>query len=349
MEVIRVRVGGVVTQVLQHPEARVLLPPDAEAPAEPPSTVLLLVPGNPGIVSFYEPFLLALYAAWGGKVAVAAVSHVGHIAGLPNEVEVPSLDLPFASHIAGEPQLAPTRLSWDLESQIAHKSAILRAIAESPATAAAPKFVLAGHSIGAHIVTQLMLQSASAAGAASGEAAAPGVDIIRGINLFPTLHSMKEHAGVLNYVTLPGLRHAAAAAVAVMGALPGRLVKPVMRMASDAAADDRTADIVLSSFSFSTAAAVLGMARTEFVTVNAVPDLSPIIDDLVFYYGVDDGWAPINHAHMTREAYPDHPHVYIDATGAPHAFVVDSSEDVAAELVRLLKGDLFPADPSPAS
>ena len=87
---------------------------------------------------------------------------------------------------------------------------------------------------------------------------------------------------------------------------------------------------------YSVANAILGMARTEFDTVTAEPDLSAVIDDLVFYYGVDDGWAPIDHAHAMRAAHPDHPHIHIDATGAPHAFVVSSSAQVAAELVRLL-------------
>ena len=375
LELLRVPIAGVPTQILQHVSAPIFGKRKSESDGQTSGggvmhggegegdgvgdgvgdgagrdgegeidTVLVVVPGNPGIVTFYEEFAEAMYEGWDRKVAVVVTSHVGHVVNVPDEVEaeppLPSPSSPSPSSSSASSRLLQgeggRELSWDLESQVAHKVAVLDAIAASSAVSAKPRFILAGHSIGGHIVNELLLghTRGEVGGGDGGEAAA--YSIVRGINLFPTLHSMRAQAGILNYITMPGVRHATSALAGLLGLLPRFVVRPLLGLASDAARDERTGEIVANALSYSVASAVLGMAATEFAQVEHPPDLDDIIDNLVFYYGVDDGWAPIDHAHAMRQSYPSHPHVHIDDTGAPHAFVVDASAQVAQALLRLL-------------
>ncbi|KAB2607914.1 hypothetical protein D8674_011082 [Pyrus ussuriensis x Pyrus communis] len=49
-----------------------------QIPADNPTLHVLVIPGNPGIVSFYKDFVESLYDLLGGAASVTAVGHISH-------------------------------------------------------------------------------------------------------------------------------------------------------------------------------------------------------------------------------------------------------------------------------
>ncbi|XP_048424085.1 uncharacterized protein LOC103961701 isoform X4 [Pyrus x bretschneideri] len=49
-----------------------------EIPADNPALHVLVIPGNPGVVSFYKDFVESLYELLGGTASVTAVGHISH-------------------------------------------------------------------------------------------------------------------------------------------------------------------------------------------------------------------------------------------------------------------------------
>ncbi|XP_064480283.1 lipid droplet-associated hydrolase-like isoform X3 [Ornithodoros turicata] len=100
------------------------------------SPILILIPGNPGIIDYYEEFLKEIYQAFGGAVHVCGISHAGH-----NELPC-TLSFPDFS---ANPEL------YGLDGQIQHKLSFLDE--NIPVTR---PILLAGHSIGAYMILQIM-------------------------------------------------------------------------------------------------------------------------------------------------------------------------------------------------
>lgn len=46
--------------------------------SEEPSLHILLIPGNPGIVSYYKDFVEALYELLEGQASITAIGHISH-------------------------------------------------------------------------------------------------------------------------------------------------------------------------------------------------------------------------------------------------------------------------------
>ncbi|MEE6476910.1 hypothetical protein FKM82_011272 [Ascaphus truei] len=68
---------GAATQVLKFGPWNDLQKNNAEIP---PNLLILIVPGNPGIVGYYRTFMQALYCGLDQQYPVWAVSHAGHCA-----------------------------------------------------------------------------------------------------------------------------------------------------------------------------------------------------------------------------------------------------------------------------
>ncbi|RLO04747.1 hypothetical protein DYB28_001995 [Aphanomyces astaci] len=104
-------------------------------PARQPNAskrLVLLVPGNPGVPGFYEPFMQRLHALGGRDCEIVGLSHTGH-------------SLPWINDNA----------AFDLETQVVDKVAYVRKRIEKDPTVS---LVLIGHSIGCHIALRLLDQ-----------------------------------------------------------------------------------------------------------------------------------------------------------------------------------------------
>lgn len=117
-------------------------------------TVLCFVPGNPGCVGWYIPFLEQLVTKLGVGFAACGVSYAGH-GGTPDQRNVEQWEHDDKSD-------RNTRIPWTVNGQIDHKIAWLDMILkEFPRNSSeeedTPRIVFITHSIGAHMVQRLCI------------------------------------------------------------------------------------------------------------------------------------------------------------------------------------------------
>lgn len=287
--------------------------------------IVLVFPGNPGVVHFYGPFLLSLRDAMGAGVGLLCCGYAGH-------------------------SLEPCRNGGPFSvGEQAEVAAVMarRVLAAHPAA----ELHILGHSVGAHIALL------------TADRLPPG-NVATVAGLFPTVHRIADAPnGTLWPLLLPVARHCVAAFAAALGCLPVRCRAAVVRRAKPelalpgAGAFD---GVVARMASYRVLLNVLFMARTEFLAIRDVDEarVQRHASRLVLYYGARDRWVPPEHRAVLRRVLglpPDggaargasvggggaaaghtHPAVVIDTTGAPHAFVLTHSADVAAALAPLL-------------
>ncbi|OQR83464.1 hypothetical protein ACHHYP_14677 [Achlya hypogyna] len=95
-----------------------------------PTTLVVVVPGNPGVPGFYEPLMRRVHALAGGAAEVVGLSHTGH-----------SMPWLHAN--------ATFDLTTQIEDKVAYLDARLRADPHL-------QVVLVGHSIGAHVALGML-------------------------------------------------------------------------------------------------------------------------------------------------------------------------------------------------
>jgi pimeloyl-ACP methyl ester carboxylesterase len=117
------RVEPLSTQRLIH---KIVLPSK-----EPSSkTLLVVIPGNPGVPGFYEPFMRHLHALAMQQLEIVGLSHTNH-------------SMPWLNG----------NKAFDLDCQIADKVAYVRKRLEKDSQV---KLIVVGHSIGAHIALEIL-------------------------------------------------------------------------------------------------------------------------------------------------------------------------------------------------
>ncbi|XP_048831194.1 lipid droplet-associated hydrolase isoform X3 [Brienomyrus brachyistius] len=125
-----------------------------------PPLLFLIIPGNPGLVGFYRPFMKTLWQSFQGLHPVWAVSHAGHC--------VP----PDSMDMTEDGPLLETHDVFGLRGQIEHKMAFLKRHVPRDT-----KLVLIGHSIGCYIILEMMKRD-------------PQMQVLKALLLFPTIERM---------------------------------------------------------------------------------------------------------------------------------------------------------------
>ena len=106
------------------------------------SSLVLVVPGNPGVAHFYVSFATRLFQLGKERYDVAVLSHAGHSPGVSRVV-------PSSAH--SEQSASDNRDWYNLEEQIAHKLAYLRDSAEDR-----DSLYFIGHSIGCYFILEML-------------------------------------------------------------------------------------------------------------------------------------------------------------------------------------------------
>ncbi|KAJ3298734.1 hypothetical protein HK104_010372 [Borealophlyctis nickersoniae] len=141
--------------------------------------VVIVVPGNPGVIQYYETFMAEIVAESRGEVDVVAPQHLGHSTAISHD-----------------------GVKYTLEDQIKHKVAFFDEVVRR--YPAGTPIVLVGHSIGSYMAIQVL------------KARPKGVTKV--IALFPTLQSMAvtPNGRSVGLLTMPILRQLAACAAGFM-------------------------------------------------------------------------------------------------------------------------------------
>ena len=125
--------------------------PDENVIIDTPHTVLVFVPGNPGLIEWYLSFFVQLVERLGPGFAARGVANAGH-----------SL---HPEHVHSEDDARCTDIPWTVEGQSLHKEAYVDLLMQEFETtskvrgvAQAPQFLFVCHSIGTFFAQQLLMR-----------------------------------------------------------------------------------------------------------------------------------------------------------------------------------------------
>ncbi|KZT32959.1 hypothetical protein SISSUDRAFT_1011393 [Sistotremastrum suecicum HHB10207 ss-3] len=292
--------GNYLRGVLNHTKS---FPGTAEAlwwpclDSEALNTILVLVPGNPGIVDFYIPFLSALQtecARFNRGLAILCHSHLGH---------APSLPLPSETSLGLRAQVE-TRLEVYDHLRQAYGSKI--------------KLVFVGHSIGAWIALQVLKERK---------------DVDDVFLLFPTISNIARtpNGRRLSWMfnrPIPSI-------VSSLG--PMAQVLPFSVYAWLFPTWPHAQHLVLKSLATSRSAsyAALYMAHEEMETVKTLDTdlLLKYKKRLWFFFAERDDWVGEERERIIRSLEHDQESIQVvHGTGdIPHAFCISHSNELAVQ------------------
>lgn len=256
-----------------------------EIRAEDPKLHVLVIPGNPGIVSFYTDFVESLYELLRGTASITAIGHISH-----------------------------TRKNWErgrlfsLQEQIDHKLDFIKHELENIQV----PILLVGHSIGSYISIEIFRRFPEK------------VMYCVGLYPFLVLNQNSHWQSMIGKIASSRIVSVALSSiVAVFGLLPRWSSKFIVTKcigkswcstAIEAACDHMLQYHVMRN--------VLYMAMTEFEKLSEKPDWAFMREkqnNLAFLFGIDDHWGPLS---MFEEISKQVPEVglSIEREGHTHAF-----------------------------
>lgn len=276
--------------------------------------LLLIIPGNPGVVGFYTTFMRTLHRMFNYRHPVWAVSHAGHC------VPPDSLDMVEDASLAAELDV------FGINGQIEHKLAFLKKHVPRETS-----LVLIGHSIGCYIILEIMKRD-------------PKLKVLKAIMLFPTIERMAQTPqGRVMTPVLCQMRYVAYFPLFLLSLLPERLKSSLIKLVLGGirCLDHTIIQPAIGLLSGDCAANAMYMGGQEMKMVldrdNAT--VKKHLKKLIFYYGATDHWCPVEYYHDIKRDFPDGDFRLCE-NGFRHAFVLDAGREVAKMVVEWIRGDL---------
>lgn len=297
---------GAATQVLKFGPWKDLQKTSDEAP---PKLLFLIIPGNPAVVGFYKTFMQSLYCGFNKQYPVWAISHAGHCSP-PRGMDMTDEHDHQTDDVFG------------LNGQIEHKLFFLRQ--NVPADV---KLVLIGHSIGCYIILEMMKRS-------------PELNVLKSILLFPTIERMAQSPqGKMMTPWLCSLRYVVYVPLYLLSFLPEAMKTFLVKLALSGikSVDETSVVAALNLFRLECSANAMYMGSQEMVKVLE-RDNSTIkqhLSKLIFYYGAEDSWCPVQYYEDIRKDFPKG-NIWLCDKGYRHAFVLDSGKEVASLVINWL-------------
>ncbi|XP_077990763.1 lipid droplet-associated hydrolase-like [Glandiceps talaboti] len=309
-------VNGVNTHVLKYDcerkESLYKIETSPSAHCKDHDVLALLIPGNPGVVGFYELFMETLYDASGRSVPIWAISHAGH------EI-TPDMKKVHWNFSSGNDE------KYNLEGNIQHKVEFIKKYVP-PKT----KLVLIGHSIGCYFILEILKRM-------------PQINVLKCILLYPTIEGMWESPkGLWMGTTVVYLRWLVLLPVILASYLSPHvqwsLIQWYFKGRKVASCTYNAAMNLFNPFCVSNQTYMAACEMREVVS----PDLETIrnhLHKLLFYYGASDHWCPVSYHHKMKLNFP-HGDIRLCEKGFDHAFCLESSVEVAEMVWSWLKNDV---------
>ncbi|KAF0852823.1 mitochondrial alpha/beta hydrolase (lipid droplet-associated hydrolase) [Andalucia godoyi] len=277
-----------------HFHPRILAP---ASETERVKSILMFVPGNPGLVHFYEKFLLHIQEER-PNIGVIGIGLTGHSSESKNNGR-----------------------QFSLPEQVQHK---VEAIEHLKATHPDAKFYLAGHSIGSFMIKEVL------------RIASDRFELARCFLLFPALRHLREQAGAINVLIKPGFRHLVAGIGGFISWTPNVFKRGLVKLFGPKIKDCPGSVERLFSYSTIMNILYLTVTEFHIVRHLDHQTLEKHLDKIVFYYTKDDGWVPIEFFEDVKSRFPKHEHIYLDKHGVKHAFCLEDSKTIAQEVLPFL-------------
>ncbi|XP_050230022.1 uncharacterized protein LOC126679124 [Mercurialis annua] len=272
-----------------------------------PKLHVLLIPGNPGVVSFYKDFLESLYDLLGGTASLTAIGHISH-----------------------------TRKNWEhgrlfsLQQQIDHKVDFIKQELQNTEV----PIVLVGHSIGSYIAIETLRRSAK-------------VQYCIGLYPFLMLDPQSEKQTDIQKVAESSIQSALISfAVASLGLLPQFVLRTIVSKSIGKSWSATAVDAACSHLlKYHTFRNMIFMALTEFRKLSETPDwvfMRTNESKMAFLFGVDDHWGPLE---MFEEIAKQAPGIAlsIEREGHMHSFCCTEAGSVwvAQHVADLVKNQVL--------
>ncbi|XP_068663601.1 uncharacterized protein [Aristolochia californica] len=275
-----------------------------EISSEDTSVHVLVIPGNPGVVSFYKDFVEAVYRLFDGNASVTAIGHISH-----------------------------TKKNWEggrlfsLQDQIDHKVNFIKQELQNKEV----PILLVGHSIGAYIALEVFRRLPEK------------VIYTIGLYPFLALNRKSMVQSILVRITASKILSAAFCSIlAFLGLFPNWLkrilVKRVVGQSWSTSAIGATCSHLLQ---YKAMQNILYMAMTELRKLSEEPDwvfIRAKKKQLAFLFGINDHWGPLTLYEEISKQAPNLP-LTIEREGHTHAFCCTESGSVwvAHYVVGLIK------------
>ncbi|KAG8445702.1 hypothetical protein GDO86_010475 [Hymenochirus boettgeri] len=278
-----------------------------------PKLLILVIPGNPGIVGFYKTFMQTLYCGLDRQYPVWAISHAGHCS--PPQ----GMDMTKETNEAGD--------VFGLAAQIDHKLFFLKMNVPDNMT-----LILIGHSIGCYIILEMMKRVVN-------------LKVLKSILLFPTIERMAQSPqGKIMTPLLCSLRYVFYIPLYLLSFLPENIKTTLVRVILHGikSVDQASVEAALNLFRVDCAANAMYMGSQEMVKVLERDNeaIKQHLSKLIFYYGATDNWCPVQYYEEIKKEFPEG-YILLCEKGFRHAFVLDSSKEVATMIVHWLKKRLI--------
>lgn len=154
--------------------------------------LIFMIGGNPGLISYYEPFLSTLHALLSASTFSESAQFYIYASSLPGFENATLANGDEASEPVGLQQTVKTTEDMIYEQILLHRKA-------TPSTDAPPKVILMGHSVGGYILLEIIRRHKRRV-----ETGAEDFDLIGGILLFPTIVNIaKSPLGIFASVSWP--------------------------------------------------------------------------------------------------------------------------------------------------
>eukprot|EP01135_Chromosphaera_perkinsii_P010503 Nk52_evm13s2152 gene=Nk52_evmTU13s2152 len=285
--------------------------------------LVCVIPGNPGVLDYYIPFMDTLYEQTNHSVDIVAVGHAGHS--------------PIVHDIR----------AYDLQQQIQHKyDNIVEELNSLTATTNAPQaedyeLVLVGHSVGAHICMELLRYF-------------PEDRVRRVCHLFPTVQEIgNSPSGIKLTPVFNYLKPVVAVLGGGVGCTPEWLLKRILSLhfggwggsknnssvksGSDNENVDENKDHPVSStmgiFHYRVIYNALFMAADEMKKIKYLDEdhVEKHQRKMVFYFGENDHWVPEHVPGEIEKKFPEAKIMRCEE-GHKHAFVLDSGPEMGTKV-----------------
>ncbi|XP_029657861.1 lipid droplet-associated hydrolase-like [Octopus sinensis] len=265
-------------------------------PVDSPSDNLmfLVIPGNPGVVGYYEKFMATLYQKSNQKIPVWGISHTGHVS-RPSE----------GSHNG----------VYSLQDQIEHKLAFLHHHIPKNVS-----LILIGHSIGCYMILNMLKKTSHN-------------NILRCFFLFPTIERMSSSPqGKVVTPFLKLFRWILLLFVYFMSFLPLKSKQRILcwYFKDEVKYPRCIYASSLNLFDVSCVNNMISMASQEMDMVKELDSctISKNLHKICFYYGRKDRWCPLNYCDDMKKHFPK-ANIRVCQEGFEHAFVITDSERMA--------------------
>ncbi|XP_065828879.1 lipid droplet-associated hydrolase-like [Oscarella lobularis] len=279
---------------------------------------VVIVPGNPGILDFYRPFVNALFFdEFNQKANVYAIGHLHQTAEIVTHASVDPASIRRRFGGSTYDELNP------LEKETLLKVTFIETQLDSKS-----KLILIGHSVGAYLVLQTLRH----------------IDIDRVTNvilLFPTVERMlespngqRQHVFFKKHAWLP------IGFAKFMSLLPNfvrrQLCQFYMSWCKWVPNDDlehMVDGVMVMGHGTEMTERILTLAHCEMNVIvklssEMIQTISRLADRIVFFYAVSDGWVPNDCPEKMAERFPSC-HVERASKEIDHDFCLTKSREVA--------------------